>query len=313
MKSLIYILRCLIIILLLSSCSKHYTEDTDNKLYKIKFKAFGFSQTIKDFESINGKVMSAGVELLQTGKLISHLHFVVFDSQGQMVQTISQDTVKTKNFGEVEIRLPVGSYRIAAVGASDYSQGPFGGHRMYMPNLHEFRILYMTQIESGYHEIKHAFCSKLFPFEVNGNGSVVNELLLTRVSSQLDVMFDNIIPINTQRVILEIPSTFDYYFFGQNAENTNIQYYRNLENFVGKSGVKLTIPIFSGVTGVSSPKSLKMYFYDKNNSIFLTRTVDNIKFEKNKITQVKGDMFNNKSGPSVELVTEFEGKLNFTF
>jgi hypothetical protein len=298
---------------MLSSCSKDSSEEAENNLYVVKFKALGFSQSIKDFEIVNTKAAAANVESPQTSRLISHLYFVIFDSQGSMVQTVSQDTIKTENFGEAEIRLPVGSYRIAIVGASDYSQGPFGGHVMIMPNLQEFRILYMTQIETGYHVIKHAFCSELFPFEVNGDGSTDKELLLTRVSSQLDIVFDNAIPVNTHRVIVEIPSTIDYYFFGQNAENTKIQYYKNLEGFIGKSGVRLTIPLFSGVTGVNSPKSLKMYFYDKNNSIFLTRTVENIKFERNKITQVKGNMFGNNSGVSVNLISDFDGKINFTF
>ncbi|OOG15769.1 hypothetical protein BWD42_24125 [Sphingobacterium sp. CZ-UAM] len=314
MKLIISIVYNLSIVLMFIGCSKHAPEP-ENNLYVVKFKAVGFTQSIKDFGEGSPKVASVNNESPKSSKLISHLHFVIFDSQGKMVQTISQDTLKTINFGEVEVKLPIGSYRIAVVGASDYSNGPFGGHRMFMPNLEEFRILYMTQIETGYHVIKHAFCSELLNFEVNNSGGVVvKELLLTRVSSQLDLVFENVIPVNTHRVLLEIPSTVDYYFFRQqNNENTKLQYYKNLENAVGKSGIKITVPLFSGVTGVNSPKSLKMYFYDNNNTLFLTRTVENIKFEKNKITQVKGNMFDDKSGVSVNLQTEFDGKIGFSF
>lgn len=309
MKLIISIIYSLIIITAFSACSKHYSE-SDNNLIPVKFKAVGGSQSIKDFN--NPKLASVG-DSLKSSKLISHLHFVIFDLQGKVIQVVDQDTVKSVNFGEAEIRLPLGSYRIAVVGASDYGKFPFGNHRMNFIDLNNFKIDFWTELATGTNGIKETFCSDLISFEVSGSNAIDKELLLKRVSSQLDIVFENLMPENIRNVVLEIPSRTDFYFFIQNPENLKLNYSRDLYSFRGKIGAKLSVPIFVGNFGVGSPKALKMMFYDQNGELFLTRTIEDIKFEKNKITQVKGNMFGTASPVSVNVESEFDGKISYTF
>lgn len=312
MKPLISIFNSLIIIILFSACSKHDSEISNN-LKIVKFKAVGYSQSIRDFNNSSLKGSSAEGDLAKSAKLISHLHFVIFNSQGKVMQVVDQDTVKTASFGEAEIRLPMGSYRIAVAGSSDYGKFPFGDHRMSFVDLDNFKIDFWTELATGSNGIKETFCSDLISFEVTGSSSVSKELILKRVSSQLDIVFENIMPENIRNIILEIPSRTDYYFFFQNPENVKLNYNRDLYGLRGKTGAKLSLPIFVGSVGVNTPKTLKMMFYDQNGSLFLTRTVENIKFEKNKITQVKGNMFGNANPVTVNIGSEFDGKISYTF
>ncbi|OOG15768.1 hypothetical protein BWD42_24120 [Sphingobacterium sp. CZ-UAM] len=303
MKSVIFIIS-LVVTIMFSACSKKGELGLDEKQYLVKFNALGFTQTIDDF-NVGNKLSKAANSSVVDSKLISNLYFVVFDAQGKAIQTIKQDTVKSANFGSAEFNLPIGKYRLAIVGASI-------GHTIEIEHLDtEIARLDKFNIIAGGN---HVFCSDLFPFEVSEGITLEKELLIKRVSSQLDVIFDNVIPENVQYVILEFPQISKYSFFGPNSDNVSWPNKIDLTGLTGKAGVKVSTTLLSGKDGSSSPKDLKIALYDKNNSVIITRFVPNIKFEKNKITEVKGNIFDDPKTPfSTKISSDFNGQIDFTF
>jgi len=296
MKSAIY-LCCLFFIFFISSCSQKDELTVDEKRYLVKFKAVGFTQTFEEFSSEN-RIAKIGNNAAENIKMISDLYFVVFDAEGKVIQTVKQDTAKSANFGSAEFNLSEGHYRLAIVGASS-------GNSVQIESLAKFSI------STGW---KHAFCSDLFSFEVSDETDLNEVLLIRRVSSQLDIIFDNIIPEIAKYVVVEIPAIPKYYFFGQNSDNVNLSRRFELEGLSGKEEVKLSTALFSGNDGLNSPKYLRIILYDKNNTAIVTRSIPNIKFEKNKITELKGDILEDPTRPfSITISSDFEGQIDFTF
>jgi hypothetical protein len=281
----------------MSACSKKEEVRVDEKRYLVKFRAVGFTQSIGEF-SVENKIAEAANIQAENIKMISNLYFVVFDSQGMVAQIVKQDTIKSANFGSAEFNLSKGNYRLAIVGASF-------GHTIQTESLDKFSI------STGG---EHAFCSELFSFEVSDDTELSEELIIKRVSSQLDIIFDNIIPDIAQYVIVEIPAISKYNFFSQNSDNVSISRRFDLRGLSGKEGVKFSTALFSGNEGVNSPKDLRIMLYDKDNAVIITRSIPNIKFEKNKITEIKGNIFEDPTRPfSVKISSDFEGQIDFTF
>lgn len=302
-----YILFSLAALLFFISCSKKSEPEVKAIEYTVKFKAAGFTQSVENF-GIKGKSLKSDANSASDIRLIGTLYFVVFDLQGKVIKTIKQDTLKSVLFGSAEINLPIGNYKIAAVGAPDEkTPAQAQDYTMQIENLDKFKISFLGNV-------KHTFCSELFPFEVTANTTFEKELFLKRVSSQLDIIFDNVIPENARYVIFEIPSIIGYNFFGKNQNNFAVKYRKEFAGLNGVSGVKFSIPIFGGEESAGGPKDLKISFYDQNNVVILSKSVSDIKFEKNKITEVKGNIFEDPKNPFlVKISSDFDGQFDFTF
>lgn len=300
-----FFLFCLLAAVFVLACSKKNEPEIKDIEYVVRFRATGFTQLIENF-SVKSRAVASTTN--SNIKLIGTLYFVVFDTQGRVVKSIKQDTLKSVLFGAIELSLPAGNYRIAAVGAPDEKNtGQAQDYTMQIESLDKFRISFIGNV-------KHVFCSELFPFEVNADTSLEKELFLKRVSSQLDVIFDNVIPENAHYVVFEIPSIVGYNFFGQNQNNFAVKYRKEFGGLKGTSGVKFSIPIFGGEETSSSPKDLKISFYDQDDTVILTRSISNIRFEKNKITEVKGNIFEDPKNPfAVKISSNFDGQFDFIF
>jgi len=323
--------------LLFASCKKNDAPElTDEKLYEVNFKVGVFNQIVSDFPNVvaNSKVSSSKV--MATGgvgaaaapaklsDLMSNIDYFLYNSEGTQIanRTIMADTSKI-GFTLPTANLKAGKYRVVFLG----KKGETGA--TFTPNSGSPVLqVYMSQYYNNNEPID-LFYSNV-QFEVGGEDSYV-EVNLKRPGGKLKIMVEDEWPSDITKIGLSINGQMVYYLNeGQinQYEQTNLtitKKYKSTYEII--NGYPMPISeylecsyeqfIFTLPTTATTLKGT-ITAYGKYNDVIVTKSISNIKVENNKITTVKGKLFDDlgfstKSNFKITVDSDLSGKIDQTF
>ena len=281
---------------LFASCKKDNSEgQASQKAQEVKFNVSVFEQSIGDFpkgmanaNTSHGKQMAAdaGGSSTKLANYIQRLEYFLYNAQGVQIatKTLERDSSET-GFTLPTANLPAGSYTVVFVGSA-FRQGSSDYLYIDGTTLKDFSI--SNTLRS---EVSDVFFVKK-QFEVVTTDNTV-DVTLQRPGGKMKLVIEDAWPANVDHVGLSI-NGYTIYFdagfvslitrndipvrknSGVNGTNTSC----NWENF-----------IFTDNSGVTTLNAV-LTAYTKTNEVIVTKNVNNIRVEKNKITTVSGKLFN---------------------
>jgi hypothetical protein len=319
--------------LLFASCKKSTSEEvSDQKLHQVKFNVAVFNQSIGDFptkqanvNSSHGKLMSADAATggAKLSSYIQRLDYFLYNEQGIKIgnKTIYADTSET-GFTLPKANLPAGTYTVIFVGSIG-KQGRSGDLYIGGESLTSF---YMTN--SLYSETPDVFYDrKQF---VVGSASDSVDVTLKRPGGKIKIVIADEWPANVDRIGLSINGVMNLYANGsiyQGIRN-DISIYKNYTYTNGVIGGQPTMVetyldcswenfIFTDSSDVTTLNAV-ITAYGKSNEILVTKNVNNIRVERNKITTVSGKLFDNMGQSTtssflVKIDSDLSGEIHQSF
>lgn len=286
------------------------TSQPEQELFDVKLTARGFEQTVEPITSksiMKGSNKSSskmvppsdkpsGVRFLvyANNELIGSYHSSIYDEKGN----------ESKDGGNLSIQLPKGKYSVYAIAYDGYS-GYFNWQ-----DMHPSQFWFEFQSEQiGQYSIRRftpLFICRTFEFEVKGeefNGTIE----LNRYSALLEIDIKD-----------EVREEVDYILFGGNLSPDVLLEPSQAVNTGGvgmSSGyVLMDVSALHGqqkkvlssvfypkqysTDNTSKPDNYEILFFDKNDKLLGSRTVDNVIFKENHITRLSGNLFDQLEDPT---------------
>ena len=310
MKAIKYIF----LILVLFSCSKKNNpiDVEDSNLYNVTFNAVESSQSLNIFR--DGAVGSSGQKaaLSKTNistlkKYVPNLYFLVYNIDGAFVTKIVQDTLTYPDFGQVTFKLPAGKYRLVVLGTKDVGRVQHIVENENKYNTLSIGFKWNTPVDERYlgllnpHNINHIFSNDNYEFEVSADSQFQsNFIVLKRVTSQLDLIIEDVIPNEFRYFLVQAQSSVPMYRPSNSYPGTlehYFPYFINLSGYEGKSNVKLSIPLHFRPS-LTKKHNISLYFGAIGtylNPVPMIRRDVEVTFDRNKITQLNGKIFSTNS------------------
>lgn len=316
---------------LFASCKKtEPTEPKDEKLYEVKFKVGLFSQTVSDFpvasKKSSGKYTTSDDTPPNLSKSIARLDYFLYNSEGTRIanRTIQSDS-SAIGFELPTANLKAGKYRVVFMGA----RGKGGGWPGYYYYSHHKFTPSINRGDWNNGSISDLFFSSV-EFQVGGEDSYV-DVNLKRMGGQLRIVVEDEWPSNIERIGLSLNVSYSY----QLAED-RINQSQSDDMSVPKN-YKTT---YEMVNGFPVPKQVfvdcswenfifaagsqattlngTLTAYSKYNDVVVTKNLTNIKVEQNKVTTVRGKLFddlgfNPTSSFNLTIDSAMAGDINQTF
>jgi hypothetical protein len=284
-------------VFLFASCKKDNSEgQASQKAQQVKFNVSVFDQSIGDFpkamanaNSSHGKLMAAdaGASSTKLSNYIQRLEYFLYNAQGVQIATkILQPDSSETGFTPPSANLPAGTYTVIFVGSA-FREATSDYLFIDGTTLQDFTI--SNTLRS---EVSDVFFVKK-QFEVASTDNTV-DVTLQRPGGKMKLVIEDTWPANVDHVGLSINGYTIYFvdrFVGQTTKN-DITIRKNSGPNGTNAGCNWENFMFTDDTGVITLNAV-LTAYSKTNEVIVTKNVNNIRVEKNKITTVSGKLFDN--------------------
>jgi len=309
-------------VILFASCKKDSSEgQAGQKAQQVKFNVSVFDQSIGDFPKgmananlSHGKQMAAdaGASSTKLSNYIQRLQYFLYNAQGVQIATKTlQSDSSEAGFTPPTANLPAGTYTVIFVGSA-YREGTSDYLYIDGTTLKDFSI--SNTLRS---EVSDVFFVKK-QFEVASTDNTV-DVTLQRPGGKMKLVVEDPWPANVDHVGLSINGYTIYFvdrFVGQTTKN-DIPIRKNS----GANGTNANCNwenfMFTDDTGVITLNAV-LTAYTNTDKVIVTKNVNNIRIEKNKITTVSGKLFDNLSQSAstmfnIKINGDWAGELHQSF
>jgi len=287
--------------LLLFACKKEHSSGTNppKGTYKVNFNVSGFTESIvnstKNGPQVNGLKTYAAINITN---YLDQLYYYVFDSKGNQVHYLSQDSTTT-NFGSISDNLPAGTYTVV-IGAGKKGFSTFtsfttltatnGWYFGY--NSNNYSVPFAPWLDTFYDK-----------FQLTVSGDVNQNVQLNRIVGQLEIVIQDIIPVTADNIVVNI-----------SQENYGLIFFP-AEKLTMSSPMVNTITLTNAIKGTANftttnilgntatPFTVQVTCYDATKKILGSVTVNNVTIQKNTRTILSGKLFGSANGFTVGLGT----------
>jgi len=301
---------------LLFSCKKENKDKSieENKKYPISFNVNGFTQSSTPIavnadskEVFSDKKQNAVVTFYYTrlmfivydasGKQVSRLEQTLLASNDKNLYRISNNTkklVNTNNFGSITDTLAAGQYTLVVVGCSpnaglnrprDGSVSPAYSDLYPTADL-AAATLYPSAAE--YTEETFLYKGSL----IVNNTMGAQTIKPTRITGKITLNIEDEIPANASYVLYNVNNNYGAIQLSNNALLSRVP--DNLRTGYTLKAIEKGKPGFQvswNILNTTSPITAIIAFYDVNNNLLVTKTIDNIVVKPNENTLVTGNVF----------------------
>ena len=307
MKKIFYVAA---IAFLFFSCKKdHKQPGNTTKLYDVKFNVTGFSQSISSVNiSTNG--LKTNTAPSSPGYL-TDLYYLVYDANGKIVTEVDMKS-DSSSFGTLSDKLAAGTYSFFFIGShGKLALGPDIG---YSNNF-----FYDDGSSTPRGNWDDTFFKSL---KLTVSSAGINQAItLNRIVGELQVTLLDNVPASAAKLKLDIDSEIATYRYYPITTDTTYAYTDPTGGNTIKSSVTYTIPtaaigtsnfsVYDILLNTYKPFSVTITCLDASNNVIATKTVSNVRCQKNTRTILSGDLFGSETGFGVALNNQWDPTINY--
>jgi len=291
---------------LFSACSKSESNEIpkpEQELVKVSFSTEGFRQSVDPMSTKSSTKQAASGPVIEKGfynggGLINDLLLVVYNSKDELVFTehrnasIISGQLSEIN-GDFSLELPKGKYKVGVLGFTHGAAQMYFDFNYTNRMLHQFGLAMASgtgfDVEESF--IRESFVYKYNDFTINSD-TVVAPLKLERITSKLNIVMEDEIPVEARYIMLGGALNALIYPFQGTTDGNKYKGYVKFQ--IGASRVKnvtLSTPIYPTLGKEGDTNNLVALIYDENYVLIGQKTIPNIILKSNHITTLSGKMF----------------------
>ena len=261
----------LLVTVLFASCVNSVNESNEAKYGNLRI---NFS-----YEESRVPMTKSGIDLLTLAKSLT---LFVVGGDGQVVQTINQNTTQT-GYGTIELTLPYGSYSLVGV-----------AHNGEQASYSDGVITYAND------KVTDSFIGKL-DVTINQNAPSTTTIELERKVAKLTVKMKDEVPSHAKEVII----TIDGYSSGYNVNQANGTVAKTLTRtyditeHIGETD--LSISIYTYLPSSSHKTNVDYTIKDKSDAVIFNQQISNVSLVECTQTIISGNFFTDQNRFSVSL------------
>jgi len=280
----------------LFSCKKDNAKvENTETLYDLSVSTSVFTQSISDLKGSGNKraEVSTAPPII---KQLNHLFFLIFDNTGNLVSRFEQNDTLANDFGKYNLKLAKGKYKIIVIGANEI---PPNAAKVQTSPMDYFQVYWndITSVDRIVNKgTQHTFKSEYIEFELSDLIPKFSaNIALKRMSTQLDVVIEDAIP-NDILYATVLTNWIDKLFINRTNSFCADPFYKNLRDLSSRENFKFNFPFIILEDQVKSPVTIVFYAADGVQRYKLN--LNDVSFERNKVTQIKGRFFSTGSNSS---------------
>ena len=275
----------LALVLVLFSCKKQnepaVTEPAQEALHEVNFTMSGFRATTGVLSTPAVKATNAVGDTLK--KYADNLYYRIYNAKGEWIRSIDQ-TSTNGDFGTITDRLPAGTYQVFLAACK--------GQLFVSGKDYNYTNGYITLAST---RVWNDTFTKTFTLTV-GNTDVSQTVRLERLVAGCQIVLPDGLPATVTKLKIVVIGDYNYASFAAAMlYNTGLSEY-NYE-FSGTTSTGTNTFSFL-VSNNVTPVNIYITAYNSTGILMVDKRLFDLKFERNKMTTITGNLFPRGSVPT---------------